>query len=228
MKFFASSALALLLVCGVAHSADKARTTVLTSPDGKIKVTAVSSSAGLTWAVERSGLTVLEPSSIGITVDGRELLKGAARETGRSAVSTSFATPVYKKATVEDKYNTVTLRYGRDARVEFRAYDDGAAYRILSDNAKATTVDSECAEYRFAGDYKAFIPYVNDNRSGDRYAFSFEAYYDESLLSEMFADSLAVTPLAVCLPGGVKAIAMDAGVVEYPGMMLLKGKGNSL
>ncbi len=228
MKFFTSSALALLLVCGVAHSADKARTTVLTSPDGKIKVTAVSSSAGLTWAVDRDGLIILEPSAIGITVDGRELLKGAARETGRSAVNTSFATPVYKKASVKDNYNTVTLRYGRDARVEFRAYDDGAAYRILSDNPKATKVDDECVEYRFAGDYQTFVPYVNDNRSRERYSFSFESYYDEALLSEMFPDSLSITPLAVCLPGGVKAIPMDGGVVDYPAMMLLKGEGNSL
>ena len=180
MKSFCSVALALVLVCSAAFSAEKPRTTVLVSPDGNLKVTAVSGAAGLTWAVERAGLTVLEPSAIGISVDGRALLKGAARETGRSAVSTSFATPVYKKSSVEDRYNTVTLRYGRDARVEFRAYDDGAAYRILSDNAKATKVDDETVEYRFASDYNAFVPYVNDNRGGERYCFSFESYYDET------------------------------------------------
>ena len=228
MRFFTSTALALLLICGAAHSADRARTTVLTSPDGKIKVTAVSSDAGLTWAVERDGLTVLEPSRIQIIVDGKELLKGTSREAARQEVSALFASPVYKKAVVEDHYTTVTLRYGRDARVEFRVYDDGAAYRILSDNAKATKVDDECVEYRFSADYQAFIPYVNDNRGGERYCYSFESYYDEAPLSKMYPDSLAITPLAVCLPGGVKAIAMDAGVEEYPAMMLLKGAGNSL
>ena len=228
MKPFRSVALALVLVCSAAFSAEKSRTTVLVSPDGNLKVTAVSGASGLTWAVERAGLTVLEPSAIGISVDGRALLKGAARETARSAVSTSFATPVYKKSSVEDRYNTVTLRYGRDARVEFRAYDDGAAYRILSDDAKAAKVDDETVEYRFASDYNAFVPYVNDNRGGERYCFSFESYYDETPLSKMFPDSLAITPLAVCLPGGVKAIAMDAGVVNYPAMMLLKGEGNTL
>ena len=228
MRFFTSSALALLLVCGIAHSADKARTTVLTSPDGKIKITAVSSSSGLSWAVERDGVTVLEPSSIQITVDGRELLKGAAREAVRQEVSTSFLSPVYKKAVVEDHYKTVTLRFGRDVRVEFRAYDDGAAYRILSDDARATNVDDECVEYKFSSDYQAFVPYVNDNRGGERYCYSFESYYDEVPLSKMYADSLAITPLAVCLPDGVKAIVMDAGVEDYPAMMLLKGAGNSL
>jgi len=220
--------LALLFACSVAFSAPKPRTTVLTSPDGKLKVTAVSAVDGLTWAVERDGLTVLEPSAIQITVDGSDVIKGIAKETARKDVNTSFATPFYKKAEVKDNYRTVTLRFGRDARVEFRAYDDGVAYRILSDNAKAAKVTDETVEYRFAGDYKAFIPYVNDNRSRERYSFSFESYYDESLLSEMFADSLSITPLAVCLPGGVKAIPMDAGVVDYPAMMLLKGQGNSL
>ena len=44
----------------------------------------------------------------------------------------------------------------------------------------------------------------------------------------MFKDSLAITPLAVCLPDGMKAIIMDAGVEDYPGMMLVKGNGNML
>ena len=44
----------------------------------------------------------------------------------------------------------------------------------------------------------------------------------------MYPDSLAITPLAVCLPDGMKAIVMDAGVENYPGMMLKKGEGNVL
>ena len=89
-------------------------------------------------------------------------------------------------------------------------------------------ITSETAEFCFTGDYPAFVPYVNDNRGGERYCYSFESYYDEQPLSEMFKDSLAITPLAVCLPDGMKAIIMDAGVEDYPGMMLVKGNGNML
>jgi alpha-glucosidase len=89
-------------------------------------------------------------------------------------------------------------------------------------------VSSETAEYRFADDYQAFVPYVNDNRGGERYCYSFESYYDEQPLSKMFLDSLAITPLAVCLPDGMKVIVMDAGVENYPGMFLKKGEGNVL
>lgn len=44
----------------------------------------------------------------------------------------------------------------------------------------------------------------------------------------MFPDSLTISPLAVCLPEGMKAIVMDAGVENYPGMFLKKGEGHSL
>lgn len=73
-----------------------------------------------------------------------------------------------------------------------------------------------------SGDWKAFIPYVNDNRAGERYSYSFESYYDEQKLSAMYADSLAITPLAVCLPDGMKAVVMETAVENYPGMFLYR------
>ena len=107
-------------------------------------------------------------------------------------------------------------------------HDDGAAYRFVIDRPNASQVTNESAEFCFADDYPAFIPYVNDNRGGERYCYSFESYYDEQPLSKMFKDSLAITPLAVCLPDGLKAIVMDAGVEDYPGMMLKGEKSEKL
>ena len=111
--------------------------------------------------------------------------------------------------------------------VEFRAFDDAAAYRILPKKTLAT-VKSETSEYNFADDYKAFVPYVNDNRGGERWCYSFESYYDEAPISQMYKDSLSITPLAVCLPQGKKAVVMEADVENYPGMYLVKSQGNSL
>lgn len=89
-------------------------------------------------------------------------------------------------------------------------------------------VVNETSEYRFAGDYQSFVPYVNDNRGGERWCYSFESYYDEAPLSKMYQDSLAITPLAVCLPEGKKAVVMEADVENYPGMYLLKGTSTTV
>ena len=151
-------------------------------------------------------------------------VKSAARQ----SVSQQFATPFYRKAQVKESYNQLTLKTNGGFDVVVRAYDEAAAYRLVSTQSKPLTISSETAEFRFAGDYAAWIPYINDNRGGERYTFSFESYYDEVPLSQMHRDSLAITPLAVALPQGKKAVVLDAGVENYPGMFVLKGEGNAL
>ncbi len=199
------------------------------SPNGKVKVT-VNTDETVKWAVDYDGKQVLLPSEIDIrlTQGKKQLGLGNVGKVARYSVSSSFETPFYKKAKVEDAYGQLLLYTSQKFTIEVRAYDDGAAYRLISSNTKPLLITNETAEFRFADDYQAFVPYVDDSRSEWPYGYSFESYYDEQPLSKMFKDSLAITPLAVCLPGGMKAIVMDAGVENYPGMMLLKGEGNML
>ncbi len=219
----------MLCVSSVAKNVNK--TYSVSSPDGRLVVT-VETGDQLRWSVNHDGTQVLTPSAIGLTVnDGKKEWSFGIDMRVTEAINdnhrSQFDTPFYKKAKVDDNYNRLVV-YDKKYGVEFRAYNDGAAYRFIVTSGKMIGVKNETSEWNFAGDYKAFIPYVNDNRGGERYCFSFESLYDEQALSDMFADSLAITPLAVCLPGGKKAVVMDAGVENYPGMMLFKGKGNGL
>ena len=201
----------------------------VSSPNGKVKVT-IQADQSVSWSVSYDGKAVLLPSAIDICVQqGKKTTAlGKVTKASKKSVTGSFQTPFYKKASVRDDYGQMLLHTSGKWTVEVRAYDDGAAYRLISTSAKPLVVKNETAEFRLADDYPAFIPYVNDNRAGERYCYSFESYYDEQPLSKMFQDSLAITPLAVCLPGGMKAVVMDAGVENYPGMFLKKGDGNTL
>ena len=222
------SALVLLLMLGTLHA--NARQYRLTSPDGKLNVT-IDTDEQLRWSITHDGTTVLLPSAIalqGVDESDDTFTWGAnakVSRTKRTSVQTSFPTPFYKKAEVDDHYNQLTLTFRGNFSVEVRAYNDGAAYRFVSQRKKPFIVKGETAEFNFASDYKAFIPYVNDNRGGERYSFSFESYYDETPLSQLHADSLAIAPLMVCLPQGKKAVVMEAGLSNYPGMFLLKNDG---
>lgn len=199
----------------------------LASPDGKLTVT-VKTGETLNWKIEHDGTTVLQPSAI--TLKGRSL-KSAGKEitfgknmkvthAERKSVESSFPTPFYKKANVTDIYNQLTLKCRGGYSVQFRTYNDGAAYRFISGQKEPFIIESETAEFNFDRDYKAFIPYVNDNRNGERYCFSFESYYNETSLSEMYQDSLAITPLMIDLEKGKKVVVMEAGLENYPGMFL--------
>ena len=201
----------------------------VSSPNGKLKVT-ITTDEGVKWSVDYDGRQVLLPSAIDIRLSqGRKTYGlGKVGKVARYTVNGSFKNPFYKKLNISDAYGQLLMYTTEKFTIEVRAYDDGAAYRLISSNKKPLMVTDETVEFCFGDDYQAFVPYVNDNRGGERYCYSFESYYDEAPLSKMYPDSLAITPLAVCLSDGMKAIVMDAGVENYPGMMLKKGEGNVL
>ena len=218
----------LSMFCLIAASA-MAGSYEVSSPNGKVKVV-VNTDEAVKWSVSYSGQTVLQPSVIDIQLrQGKKTLGlGKVGKVAKQQVESSFKTPFYKKAEISDAYGQLLMYTNQKFTIEVRAYDDGAAYRLISTNTKPSVVVNETAEFSFADDYQAFVPYVNDNRGGERYCYSFESYYDEAPLSKMFQDSLAITPLAVCLPDGMKAIVMDAGVENYPGMFVKRVKSGDV
>ena len=216
----------VVLCCLMAMSVSAANYEV-SSPNGKVKVV-VTTDEVVKWSVAYDGKTVLLPSEINILLqqDNKTLGLGKIGKVAKRQVQGSFENPFYKKSVIKDDYGQLLMYTNQKMTIEVRAYDDGVAYRLICGHTKPTIVKDEVVEYCFDADYQAFVPYVNDNRGGERYCYSYESYYDEQPLSKIFSDSLAITPLAVCLPDGMKAIVMDAGVENYPGMFL-KGKGNA-
>ena len=170
----------------------------------------------ITWEITKGKTQILKPSVISLQTDKQ----------------TFGVNPKVRKAFIANLKNDDNGGYqqlllscnGYD--VVFRVFQNAAAYRIIP-KKMINKVVNETSEYRFAGDYQSFVPYVNDNRGGERWCYSFESYYDEAPLSKMYKDSLAITPLAVCLPEGKKAVVMEADVENYPGMYLLKGTFSS-
>ena len=195
LKHFSMTMLACMVL---SMSRAQAKDYTITSPDGQLQVTIHADSERLTWEIQHGKTQVLMPSEIGLN-----------------------GTSGYYKPKGRATTNSITLGKGL-TQVEFRADNDAAAYRIKLSGKGSRVITDENAEFNFAGDYQAFIPYVNDNRGGERYCFSFESYYDEQPLSKMFRDSLAINPLAVRLPDGKLAVIADMGAIDYPGMFLVK------
>ena len=218
----------LLAACALAGlGSAQAQDYQLTSPDGQLTI-GIHTDGTLQWSIQHDGTQVLLPSAIALkgvekSSSGKAISFGPdvkVRKATRQSVNTSFATPFYKKAEVKDEYNALTLKCRGGFSVEFRAYDDGAAYRLVSELRKPYDVMAETADFNFAQPGRAFIPYVNDNRNGERYTSPFESFYDETPLAQMIPDSLANTPLLVEVADGKKAVVMEGGVENYPGMFL--------
>ena len=166
----------LFLFCLTAMTVSAANYEV-SSPNGKVKVT-VNTDAAVQWSVDYDGHQVLLPSTIDIRmVQGKKTVGlGTVGKVAKYSVNNSFKNPFYKRLNVSDAYGQLLLYTTQKFTIEVRAYNDGAAYRLISKEKKLSLVTDETVEFCFADDYPAFIPYVNDNRGGERYCYSFEPY----------------------------------------------------
>lgn len=201
----------------------------LTSPDKRMEVH-VNTDDQLMWSLKVDNKMVLSQSPIGLKTDsGKVLGKNCkAKETSRS-INETFKTPFYRKQEVENNYNRLLLRDEENSTIEFRAYNDGVAYRFLTSFEDSTAITEDISEFVFHEDCDIYVPYINDNRGNDTYMFSFESYYEKSTLSKIHTDSLAITPFLYCMDDGYKVMLMDVDLENFAGMFLKKGeKPNSM
>jgi alpha-glucosidase len=176
-------------------------------------------------SVFSDGIELLKPSVISMTIDGNEILGKNPRVIKKSLVKKDeqISIPVYKKKEIIDHYNELTLSFEGKYALVFRAYNDGVAYRFITDRPGMIKVYDEKAGYNFNEDYMCWAQYVNRWGDGDKFYTTFENSYSHVPLSKIAeGDSLIVLPMIVDL-GNKKIAITEADLESYPGMFLKKG-----
>ena len=194
----------------------------LVSPNGKIEIN-ITLSDKITWAITHEKEKVLSASPMSMTLNEGEIVgkNPMLLNSKKESIRTSFETPLYKKRTIENKYNQLQLNFKGDFSIEYRAFDDGVAYRFITKKKAAISVKSEEVVLNFDQDYTTLMPYVRDLRNPkDPYISSFEAHYENKKISEFAKDTLAFLPFLVDLKNHKKAVFLEANVQDYPGMFV--------
>ncbi len=222
--------LIMLAVCSFCAVQAKPKIYKLAAPDGKLVVT-VSVDDAIRWSVEDEGRTVLAPSQIAMQIGENETwgLDPRVRKVLTAKVDATIPSPLYKKAEVEDEYSSLTLQFQGYYAVEFRAYDDAAAYRFVSTRKGDYTVKNEVAEFAFDGDNDVYCSYVRGNKNKSieqQYYNSFENFYEIEPMSRMGANRLMFLPVLVDL-GDRKVCITESDLMSYPGMYLYNPDGST-
>lgn len=222
----------ILFLFTLPATAQKSKTYQLYSPDGNVVVT-VNAAPNLSWSVRHGNTTVLAESPISLTLANGEVLgKGAAVATAKTASANAVINAsLYRKKSIQDNYNQLQLSFKNAFAVLFRAYNDGVAYRFVTNKKDSLTITGEETVFNFDKDHNSFIPYVREPRyKNDKFQTSFEALYDERKLSQFLKDTLGFLPLLVELDDNKKAVILEADLENYPGMYVQQNSsaGNSL
>ena len=200
----------------------------LLSPNGKLEIV-ISAEPNLSYSVKYNGDEVLAPSQIGLKVyeDATIGEKVVVKKVKRSSVNTEIPTKFYFRDVIKDHYNSLRIDFAARYAVEFRAYDEGVAYRFVTNFKSDFKLENEIAEFAFAKDYKGYFPYSNlTGTKKDKYFTSFESPYEHIQLSQFDKEKVAFTPVIVEADKYTVSI-LESDVEHYPGMFASSANGKT-
>jgi len=202
----------------------------LASPDGRLAVD-VEVGDTIRYSLAAGERRLIEPSVISLTLADNEKLGGkqVIKEAHTDSVNETITPPFYKKKTIKDEYNRLLLRYEGQYALEFRAYNDGMAYRYLTSRDGTIRVLDEQCEFNFSQDHGVWAQYVNRWGKGDKYYTTFENSYAHVPLSQLITKDTPIVAPVVVDAGGCKLAILEADLEDYAGMFLQRGtRPNSL
>lgn len=225
--------LAVTAILLAASTALAAKHYTLSSPSGLI-VTNVGCGKELTYSVKYGSQQIIAESPLSLSfTDGSELGPNLRiTKVLRQKCDKVIPSPFTQSESMTDRYNGLTLITKEGWNIEFRAYNDGVAYRFIHTENKLLDILSEQVEFNFPTDLYVTTPYVRSGSDEDiasQFFNSFENCYTETQLSKMNSNRLSFLPLAVNVPNGIKAVITETDLKDYPGLFLYNpNKSNSL
>lgn len=200
---------------------------VLLSPDKKIQIR-VAVNKTITWSVLRNKELLLKPSQMSMTLgDGKTLgmlPKVLTATTNAVKAAITAVVPVRNKI-IPEVYNALKIILKGGYAVEFRAYDDGVAYRFVTTlGAEPVEINSEEAAFNFNENCEIYLPKENNKELQSHYEGDFKAMK----LSEIPSTQYGYLPLYLSTTAGTKMVITEADIHDYANLFLFGTGGNSL
>lgn len=192
-----------------------AETIVLQSPDQQIEVK-VPDSKNLHYQIFYKGKALTKYSPLMVELmDGRILGKGVSLISDEiKQYSNTIAVSGGIRSAIKDEYNELILRFKGNYQIIFRAYNDGIAYRFVTDFKESYQVRNEWVEYKFPSDVKVNAHIINTYRS------SFEKHFTSSMLTKLSQETdLISLPLMVENANGPSILLTESDQSGYPGLL---------
>ncbi len=212
--------LLLLLFLSIAFSLSAQKKAELQSPNGEIKVS-LSISDKIYYTISYSNDVLLENNHLSLNL-GNETLGLNPKLSGQKTNKVNeVLTPVVplKYSSVKNEYNSLLLTFKGDYSVEFRAFDDGIAYRFVTNKKGDVEVLGEDFAINFPANYLLHLQQPGGFKT------AYEEPYTHVESNEWKAtDRMSVLPVLIDTKKKYKILISESDLSDYP-CMFLKGNG---
>ena len=192
---------------------------VVQSPDKQLKVEISAGTDGLIYSVYHKDSLIVVDSKLGLIQEGKTpALAGGAKVISAKTkkIFQDIDAPFYRFKSFQAICNEMNLKLKGEYGVYFRVYNEGVAYRFYTSSKEDLIIKNEIAEFRFAGDYTAYLPYSTNKEKP--MAMAFQNTYEVKPLSEA-PQELAFLPVTVDCKQA-KVTLLESDLEAYPGMFV--------
>ncbi|WP_223808935.1 glycoside hydrolase family 97 protein [Rufibacter hautae] len=189
----------------------------LFSPDKKTEVRLIVSDS-VSYEVLADGKHLVIPSVIHLETDFGLGKNSKVTKTSKRSVNQVLHPVVWQKGKdIQDHFNVLSLAFSNNLRLEWRAYNNGVAWRWSINQKGPSKVMGEIASFRLNQAENAWYPLEDEFFSHN------ERAYHQLSLDSISSKSLASLP-ALFSVQGKKVLLTEADLLNYAGMWL-RGNG---
>jgi alpha-glucosidase len=196
----------------------------LRSPDGRIEIR-IRTANRVHYDVLLNGRALLENCTVSLDVEHKKLGEDPKVIDAKQRSNDQIVEPIVRQkfAKIRDNYNELRLTMEGGYAVVFRAYNEGAAYRLeTSLPEKQVKVYGEEASFNFPANFIVYYPQEDSLFSHN------ERKYLPQHLSEIAPQFIASLPAVVDVLEGAKVAIAESDLEDYPGLYLRGTGGNGI
>lgn len=193
----------------------------LSSPNGELNVS-LNISDKIYYSIACDGEVLLKDNSLQLALKDEVLGQDPKLRRQKRASVDEQLTPIVplKYSTVSNRYNQLLLTF-KGFSVEFRAYDDGVAYRFITSLKGDVEVMGEEFAIHFPADYQLHLQQPGGFKT------AYEEPYSHVASNEWKpADKMSVLPVLIDTRKQYKILISESDLADYP-CMFLKGTGSN-
>jgi alpha-glucosidase len=215
--------LALVSMLWLLNAVDAQTSYGVKSPDGRIEIR-IRVSERVKYDVVLKDKVLLQDSDLSINIEHKTLGDNPKVVAHKERSVNQVLTPAVRQkfAKIRENYNEERVEMDGGYAVVFRAYNEGAAYRLeTSLPQEEVKVYAESATFNFPGNRTVFYPQEESFFSHN------ERKYLPQSMSQIAPTAIASLPALVDVDG-VKVAIAESDVENYPGLWLRGTSGNGL
>jgi alpha-glucosidase len=195
----------------------------LLSPNKQVEIK-VRAANRVQYDVLFKGTALLQNSTLSINIDHKTLGDQPKVTAHKENTHDGWLEPVVRQkfAKIHENYNELRLEMDGNYAVVFRAYNEGAAYRIETSLPQSDVkVYSEDATFNFPDNFTVFYPQEEGFMSHN------ERKYIPVKMATIAPEAIASLPAVVDV-NGVKVAIAESDIEGYPGLWFKGTSGNGL